>query len=108
MLAEIPKGSGLQLAERDLVGLRARRGDLGERERALIAAVTEGSYNRAQTSEAAKLEAEKAALDRQIVAARIALREARAAWLPKLTAEVVPHRAAAAKRIIATIETLKA
>jgi hypothetical protein len=107
-LAGLPKGAAVQLAERNLIALREQRAALAERQRSIVQEIYRDGHRKVLNEEMQRLEGEIASLDPQIVAARVALREARAAWLPKLTAAVAPHRAGAAKRIIAAIEMLQA
>jgi hypothetical protein len=105
-LASLQKGAVLQLAERTLCQARSQRVEIVERERRLIAAVTEGNYTRAQAREAQGIERELADIDARIGTAKNALRQARGDWSPKLHAALAPHRAAAARAVIEAVTLL--
>jgi hypothetical protein len=107
-LASVPTGAAIQLASRNLIALREERAALAERHRSIVQEIYREGHRKALDEEMQRLEGEIAGRDPQIVAARVALREARAAWLPKLTAAVAPHRAGAGKAIVAAVESLRA
>jgi hypothetical protein len=103
-IAGLHKPASLQLAERNLSQARKALGEHGAKLREALSNRSNGfAVGKVTVSEKeiVVLSAAEAPLKAAVAKARADLHTARAAWAPKLIAELLPHRVAAARKIVA-------